>query len=363
MIRLLHVHDRDADFQAGRAVEQLTGGLGTGFQTRIMTVGGRGNWGHLARAAMSLRREARSCDVVHAWGIRALTAVAFGPFGHILFTPTCFPTRRQIAWLRAIIAYRDVHVVCPTVTLQRVFVERGVPLGRCHLVRPGVDFARVKRRRDLQMRHDLGLADAQQVLLGVGESTRGADHHQAVWAGTILNVLDRNTRLVLWGRGPMARAVADFAANLAQPELAVLAEKKLGRRVEFEELFGAADMILISATGPVSTLPVAIAMAAGLPIVATVTSTVAELLEDRHTALMTQPNVPRLLAQRVMQMREDAHLQWSLADMARTEAYEYFSQTRFLEQMRVMYRQASAGQKVEAPEQPPGAGLRFHGRG
>jgi hypothetical protein len=49
--------------------------------------------------------------------------------------------------------------------------------------------------------------------------------------------------------------------------------------------------------------------------------------------------------------------------MARTEAYEYFSTARFLNQYRNAYRQIVGGEKVEIPEQAPGAGLRFHGRG
>jgi glycosyltransferase involved in cell wall biosynthesis len=363
MIRLLHVHDCDADFQTTRALEQLRRGLAAEFEMRARTIGAGGDFRNTPSAALALRGDARACDVLHAWGMRALSAVALGAFRNVLFTPTEFPTRRQARWLRAIMNYRNVNVICPTTTLRRALVEGGVALQRCHLVRPGVDFARVRRRRDPALRAALGFAEDHQVLLGVGESTRPADHRQLVWTGTILNVLDHHTRVLLWGRGAMAGAAARFGAKLNQPELVTLAEERLGRRMEFEELLPAADLIVVSATQPVSTLPIAMAMAAGLPIVAVVTSTVAELLEDRHTALMTQPAVPRLLALRILQMREDKQAQWSLADMARTEAYEYFSLTRFLEQFRSVYAQAAAGQSVEVPEQAPGAGLRFHGRG
>jgi glycosyltransferase involved in cell wall biosynthesis len=362
MIRLLHVGLHQPDFQTGRAVEQLTAGLGAGFFSHVRTIGAGGDWGNIARAAIGLRKQAKSCDIVHAWGFAALSAIAFAPFEQIVFTPTQFPRRRQIKWLAAVMAYRNVQVVCPTSTLQRELLTRGVPAGRCHLVRPGVDFARIKRRRDPALRAALGLAEEHQVLLAVGESTPDSDHWHGVWASAILNVLDRNTRLLLWGRGPAVKQTADFAARLHQPELAIVVEQTLGHQVQYEELFAAADMSLISARGPVSTLPIAVAMAAALPTVAAVTPTVAELLEDRHTALMTQPAAPRLLAQRILQMRSDARLQWSLADMARTEAYEYFSLTRFLQQMRELYEQVSAGRDVEVLEQAPGAGLRFHGR-
>jgi glycosyltransferase involved in cell wall biosynthesis len=79
-------------------------------------------------------------------------------------------------------------------------------------------------------------------------------------------------------------------------------------------------------------------MAAALPIVATVTYTNAELLEDRHTALMCPANKPRLLARRLLDLQEDQQVQWAICDQARTEAYEYFPLTRFLNEYREMYR-------------------------
>jgi glycosyltransferase involved in cell wall biosynthesis len=362
MIRLLHVHPADPDLQSARAVEQLTRSLGDGFVTHSKSIGPGGEWRNFPSAVLGLRRAVRDHDLVHAWGMAALSALAFSPCRRILFTPTRFPAHRQIRWLRAVMDYRDVHVVCPTSTLHRRLVERGVPIERCHLIRPGVDFARFKRRRDPQLRASLGISDDHRVLLAVGESTAEADHRQSVWSAAILNVLDQRTRLVLWGRGERVPACERFAAQLGQPELIINAHKRLARCVDFEELLPAADLAVISATGPVTTLPIAITMAAALPIVATVTPTVAELLEDRHTALMTQPAVPRLLGLRIRQFEADPNQQWRLADMARIEAYEYFSLTRFTDQFRTLYQQIAGNQPVHLPQPAPGAGLRFHGR-
>ena len=168
--------------------------------------------------------------------------------------------------------------------------------------------------------------------------------------------------MLLWGRGPHARRAAEMGRKLGQPDLVRSAEARLGKKIEFEELLPAADTVLIAATGPVATLPVAVCMAAGLPVVAAVSYTVAELLEDRHTAVMVPQGSPRLLARRVLELREDPSLQWSIADMARTEAFEFFALTRFVAQYRTIYQQLAAGEKVDVPEQAPGAGLRFHGR-
>ena len=160
----------------------------------------------------------------------------------------------------------------------------------------------------------------------------------------------------------MSDSVIRFTHRLRRPNFLSVATERLGPDVTFEELLPAADTALVTADAPAATLPIAICMAAGLPIVATVSPTVAELLEDRHTALFTTKSEPRLIAQRILDLLGDSKLRWSIADMARTEAYEYFSLTRFLDQHRVLYRQFASGARIEIPQQQPGAGLRFHGR-
>jgi glycosyltransferase involved in cell wall biosynthesis len=108
--------------------------------------------------------------------------------------------------------------------------------------------------------------------------------------------------------------------------------------VPFEELLPAADVCLVTASGAAPTLPIATAMAAGVPIISTVTYMLAELLEDRHTALMVPRRSPRALAQRVLDLRQDPALRAKLIDTARAEAYEHFSMTRMLDEYRRLFQ-------------------------
>jgi glycosyltransferase involved in cell wall biosynthesis len=210
------------------------------------------------------------------------------------------------------------------------------------------------------LRAQLGFSPDDRVILAAGESTRAAAHDQAAWATSILHVVWPKYKLLAWGRGPMAGRTRRLAVHLA-PAMLADATRQLGP-VDFESLLPAADIVLVTARGPVATLPVSIAMAAGLPIVATVSYTIGELLEDRHTAMLAPANEPRQLARRMLDLEADRNLQWSISDMARTEAYEYFPLTRFLDQHRTLYAQVVAGANVELPQPTAGAGLRFHGR-
>lgn len=361
MVRILHLLDRHAEFEAERGSESIARAVGAGFAVTRRMIGYGGDWRDAPTAAAMMRRAAEKFDLVHAWGGTALTVAALGTNAPVVYSPATETNPRTIRWLRAVMSYRRVEAICPTSTLHRRLVERGVPIERCHLVRPGIEFNRVKRRRDPALRAALGFGDADHVLLAVGESTRAAAHRDAIWATAILHVADPKYKLLVWGRGPMMPSIEHFGRNTI-PDVLRIAEARLRRRVEFEELSPAADGIIVTARGPVATLPIAISMAAALPIVATVTHTVAELLEDRHTALMTAPGKPRHFARRVLDLIEDPSMQWTLSDMARTEAYEFFAFTRFVNQVRSVYRQVVESDRVEVAQPTPGAGLRFHGR-
>jgi glycosyltransferase involved in cell wall biosynthesis len=361
MRRILLLCDTNADFQTQRLAEGIARDVKDEFELTRATVGRGGDFPGVATGILQLRSLPKF-DVVHSCGGAALTLAALASSARIIYSPTQFPSRRTIGWLRAVMAHCTLEIVASTVTMARRCMSGGIAPDHVHVIRPGVEFGRIKRRKNPELRAALGMGIDDFVVLAVGESTRAAAHDRAVWATGILNVLDPRYKLLMWGRGKEMPRLKRFAVNLAQTEMVRFAEERLGQSVEFEELLGAADLALLTAAGPVPTLPIAITMAAGLPIVATVTYTASELLEDRHTALMVAKATPKLLARRILDVREDAGLQWSIADMARTEAFEYFAMTRFVRQWSSVYRQICEGAKVQVPQDSPGAGLRFHGR-
>ncbi|MFI5378707.1 MAG: glycosyltransferase family 4 protein [Tepidisphaerales bacterium] len=336
MVSVLHLLPVDADFQTARSVELLGRHLGADYRVEVRTIGRAGTYRNEIAAAFALR-PARDFDIVHAWGITPFTAAALVCRANLVFSPTDPLTGRQVRWLRAASGYREFNCVVPSATLNRSLVERGLPNDRVHLIRPGVDFSRVKRRRNDELRAQLNLASDDFVLLAPGQSTRGANHVDALWATAILHHLDPRYKLLLWGQGPDLDRVIRFRQRMANADCLRVAQPLVGRTLDFEDLLPATDMVVISATGLTQTLPVVIAMAAGLPIASTVTYSISELLEDHHTALMTRPGSPQTLARRILELREDARLQWQLADTARTEAYEYHALTRFIDQHRALY--------------------------
>ena len=254
MVRILQLLAEEADFQTRRGIEALARDAGPGFDVVVRTVGRGGSSRGAAGEVGRLWREPPGRGtIIHAWGLGALTIAAMGGRGPIVFSPTRFLGAQSVRWLRAVIGCRDVHIVCPTATLRRFCIEHGIPLERCHLIRPGVEFARVQRRRNPALRRQLGFSEQDHVVLVPGESTRAAAHEHAVWTIAIAHFLDPRCKLLMWGRGARAAAAARRADRLSGTSLLGLAEPMLRRPVEFEELLPAADSVLITARAPVAT--------------------------------------------------------------------------------------------------------------
>ena len=334
MIRVLQVTEKTIDHQTRMGLAQLSATRQIEFQSRtvhaepILAI----------RDAAALRRQHPDVELVHAWGLSALKIAAFASKKPILLNPTEWPDRTTIRWVRAIQQYRTIHVIAPTETSRRRWVERGIPMDRCHMIPPGVDFGRIDKSTRPSLRDRLGYRPDDRVVLAVGESTRATDHHRAVWAAVILHVLDPRNRILLWGRGAMADSVRHFAEKLQQPKLLTVATDRLGENIEFDQLLGAADVALVTNASPAPTLPIAMCMAAAMPIVSTVDSTICELLEDRHNALLCTSRNARPIARRLLDLQTDEAGQWARSDQARAEAFERFSRTRYVEAVKSLYQ-------------------------
>jgi glycosyltransferase involved in cell wall biosynthesis len=357
MIRVLHLASEaggKSDFSARQGRDALIARLGGDFEQTVQIIGRGGRFRNRFDAILQLRRE--KCDLIHAWDGDALLAATIGGCGAIVFSPSRLPTRPATRWLSAAMRYRPIHVVLPGQTQLQTLLRRGIAPERCYAIRPGVDFSRVRGRRDAELRRRLGLTDSDYAVLAPGESDRPNQHLLALWVVSILHVYDPSYKLVLWGQGEQLAHARRLAEHLRQPDLLRTGTQLLGPSAAFDELPAACDAVVITADESAAMLPTAICMAAALPIVSITNYALAELLEDHHTALMVPKPSPRLLAQRLLALRGDPVLSRKLGDRARAEAFDYCSLTRFVQEYRDMYSKVI--DNVPSPG-VPGEGMGF----
>ena len=227
----------------------------------------------------------------------------------IIFSPCRPPTRRLAVWLKTVLARRNVSLVCRSLQQQSEFCRVGIWPDQCQVIRPGVVPAASDPVPDQQLRDCLGIADDDHVLFAPGESTIEANHELAVWVASILHVLDPRYKLLLWGRGPRSARAGARGSAAGPPEPVPAGGSRSvaeggNRPSNSRGRSGAA----LTAGPSASTLGLGLCMAAGLPIVATETPDAMELLQEGKSALMTAPGAARLLAQRIVELRENSDL-------------------------------------------------------
>ena len=285
-----------------------------------------------ARAVPAVRRS--SAELIHAFGLTALVAAVITGGRRIVFTPVRPPTLTHVGWLRAAMGYRTIDIVCSSDTLRRFYVTRGIAAERCHVVRPGVPMALGADRATLRQR--LGCDDQTRLIYAPFEATTDSGHILAMWSASLLHELDPRYKMVVWGRGPSVGTILDFKTRLLKPAMFKVGTD-LDGDISAAALFAAADGVLLTGSRFGQPTITAMAMASGKPIVTTTTPAVCEMLEDRHTALLSAGTTPRLVAQRLLDLYAEESLGWKLADRARAEAYDYFVESKALAAIDAIY--------------------------
>lgn len=338
MLGILHIYPARCDFQTERCLKILTDDPAADSSMTAFSVGPGGDFGNLADAIYRLRR-ARLAEthLAHAWCECGLAAAAGAGFSKIIFSPQGPISRDWLPWVGAILRRWDVEIVCPSLCSKDFYIAQGARPDRCQVIPPAVDMSRLGWR-DPNLRKKLGLSETDYVLLAPGESTREAAHKLSLWSAAILNVLDPQWRLLIWGRGTAVDSLERFVESTKRGNLLVNARKLLGESITFEALTSAADAAMDFASGMSAVLPLEICMAAGLPIVASVSSPDSrQFLRDKVNAVVELNGTPRILAQRMISLRKNEPLRARIGAAARAEASTLFSIDRNLQQWRDVY--------------------------
>jgi len=122
------------------------------------------------------------------------------------------------------------------------------------------------------------------------------------------------------------------------------------------------DEVRRGRSGP-GMLPVLYAAAAGKIIAGEASYALSEVVEHRHSGVLSKPGEDHDLALKLKQALEDRQLAWKIKDAARSEAFSYFARSRYRADLHTVLGQVARGEKVAAPAMPMTGGLRFAGIG
>lgn len=300
--------------------QQLPEGL---LQTRVRRDVG---WGIPSR---DLRRAltAEYSAVIHAWGGRAAAAVrAACPMGLRIVVTITDPSEadRLRTWWPLGQRVQNPCVVCTCERARQRLVSSGLPRESSVVIRPGIDIDQSRRPQRRITRSDLGLAAEAKVFTTASPPSRRGGQYHAIWATAIVHQIRPEIRLVIPGVSREASRLGRLIDNIYCPE----AYLQVGDHCSPTELLAISDALLFPPLDDVPTGWLALAMAAGVPVIGTAIPSVTELITDGQTGFLGEPGQPHRLAISIHEAMTAGNEARHRAAAARRLAEQWFDPAR-----------------------------------
>jgi glycosyltransferase involved in cell wall biosynthesis len=266
-------------------------------------------------SAFHLRGALHGAQIVHAHTGRAQNlaflaamrlSIARVATRHVAFEPR----RPRIHALKYTMACDGIIAVSQAV--RSILVKAGVPASKVVVIPNAVETpvvsASAGERRAARLKYGLAERDFAAGHLGAFTPEKGQD--VAIEAAMLLSERMPHLRVILAGEGSPA----------APPDARVLFPGFVADRNEF---FAALDLFIMPSRSEGWGLAAAEALAHGIPVVASHTGGLPEIVEHGETGWLVQPNDPRALASAIADAASDAHRLQGMAAKARSRGFEY----------------------------------------
>ena len=278
-----------------------------------------------AMGLVALRRVLGRFDIVHSHAARAHGAVAAARLGlrtrplHVVSRRVDFDVAKsplsRWKYLRGADAY-----IAISEGVRRVLLDGGVPAGRVRVVMSGIDLKKFDGLSERgAVRAELGLDDGTIAVGNVAALAPHKAHNDLLRAAERVLAHRSDVRFFVVGEGALR---ADLEA-LAQ-SLGIAARVTFtGFRTDALDLLRAFDVFAMSSYLEGLGTSIMDAQVLGVPVVATRTGGIPELVEDGVTGLLVPPRNPEAFAAALLRILEDERLRQACAERARIRSSRY----------------------------------------
>lgn len=298
-------------------------------------LGGRGPAD--VRALWRLRHLVRGLrpDVVHAFGLAALRAVACVAPGYRarVLASSCVGRRGEgVGWLGRWVLRRAERVTAVTGAQAELVHRAGVPRDKISLV----PLAVARPAEAVGPRPPLPFPPTARFLSCVGPLRRGKKYQDAVWALDILRYLFGDLRLVIVGDGEDRCRLEQFvrAARLMDRV------HFLGDRSDVLEVVSRSEAVLVPGAGVGSALD---GMAVGRPVVGARGADLRHVVRDGETGLLVAAGDKAALARAARTVLEDPSLARRLGEGGRCRVVECHTPAALVGRYHEVYDRIAAG--------------------
>lgn len=220
--------------------------------------------------------------------------------------------------------------------VKQVLVEGGIDSSRISVVHSGVDPARFEPRsaKDAEAAAAYGARPGEHLIVNVAALTDHKDQSTLLHAAALLRQELPNFRLVIAGAGELEVPLKQLCTQLELDSHVHFA----GHVHDLATLYRAADLFVLSSHLEGLCTSILDAMLAGVPVVATRTGGVPEIVEHEVTGLLATPRQPQELAQAIARALGDSALREQFVQAGRKKVLSEFTADSMVEGTLEAYR-------------------------
>jgi glycosyltransferase involved in cell wall biosynthesis len=297
----------------------------------------------MIRLAVAMKR--RKCRLVHfhdahGLGVGSTSASLAGVPLRVISRRVDFPLPQNILSRRK---YRkDVDVIIAiSEGVKEVLVKGGIAPANIEVIPSGIDFSpfREVTSRDF-LRREFSFASDDYLVGIVAHLEDHKGHKYLIKAAELLKAQAPNIRIVVVGEGSLKFELTKQVRELHVEDLVFF----LGFRDDVPRILASLDLFVLSSHLEGLGSSIMDAMASRLPVVATRTGGIPEVVVDGETGLLVPPRDPAALAEGILRLYRDRELAKKLGQRGYEVVCEKFSAEAMAERVIALY------QKIAAPK-------------
>ena len=317
-----------------------------GFDVQILDLVGMRRLQDVMSLTKRLRDEAIDVVHTHAWGggligrsaaLYARTPVIVG-HAHGIYN---YIAKLHLLIDSALCRASTATICCSRAARDFMLANQGVPADKVVVIHNGIDLSPFHTRSaedKAAVRQELGLGEDDPVLGAVGHLVTHKGHEHLVQAfPKILEACPRG-RLLLIGDGLRRERLAQLAEELGIGDRTVFT----GVRRDVPRLLSIMDVFVLPSLNEALGLAIIEAMASRVPVVASRTGGIPEVVRHRETGLLVEPASPAQLAQAVLEILHDPALAKSMAQAGWEQCHREFSVEGMVAKVASLYERSLA---------------------
>lgn len=294
--------------------------------------------------ALQLRHQllAEPCEILHAHDGRGQTLAWLASLG----LPVRRVASRRVTFLpRSVVSHRLKYaatchgLIAVSAFIRQLLIESGLPAEKIEIIPDGIEVPEElpDPGARARIREEWGFGPEDFVVGHVGTFT--VEKGQDVAVEAALRLLDQTPRayLLLAGDGPM-RSLPALQARVRQAQGRV---RLLGALSDLSDFFASLDLFIMPSRAEGLGSAVLMAMAHGLPVIATRVGGLPEIVEEGKTGWLVPPESPSALAEAIATATRNRVMLAQVGANGRRRARQ-FSSDIMVERTEYLYRRLLA---------------------